>query len=528
MRLFRKRPQRPINPERRGWRGGMHPFWVGLIAGGLAIFVFYLAYSGWNPMDPLGSPGRLLKVQVASGQGLLLKRSPVRFAGVDVGYVTAIDRGPEGTAIISTKLEDNAPPVHADAAAKVRPRTFLEGNYFIDLQPGSPSAPPMADGGTIPIARTSIPVQFDQVVSIFTRDSREQLRTGLRQLGNAFGPDAIKSFNKAQPHFAPGFRYLATAARSFRGTQPHDMSEGIRAVAETNAAIASNLPALDSVVRSFSTVAAALADEQDSLGATIGELANVIRATRPSLSAVDDAIPETRDLIAAARPVLRETPPVVNRSMPFVKQANRLLRPRNLPELTRRLSPAVRTLASFAPDGAATFRELQPIVRCVNDAVVPTLFKEIDDGVLTSGEPVYRELFSSFLGLASASQNFDGNGFEARFHSGFGDNLLQTRIPSVGETLFASAEEPILGSTPELPDEQPPFLDEKSCVGTPAPDLASDVGPPGFVPASKGSTTLDGRTPSQRQLQNAFDSLTQDVEDLKRLKTPLDLKRVLR
>ena len=318
------------------------------------------------------------------------------------------------------------------------------------------------------------------------------------------------------------------SAEAFRGTQPHDMSEALRGVAETNAAIASDLPALDAVVSSFATVAAALADEQDALGATIGELAGVLRTSRPSLSAIDDSIPETRDLIAEARPVLRETPPTVNKSMPFVRQANRLLKKRNLPELARRLGSPVKTLTSFAPDGEATFRALQPIVRCVNDAVVPTLFEEIDDGVLSSGEPVYRELFYSFLGLASASQNFDGNGYETRFHSGFGDNVLQTALPSAGEVLFSSAENPILGSRPKLPDEQPPFLTEKSCVGEPAPDLSSETGPGGFSVASKGSTTLDGDTPSQNQLQEEFDELTGEVEDLKDLKSPGDLKELLR
>jgi hypothetical protein len=380
----------------------------------------------------------------------------------------------------------------------------------------------------VPIARTSVPVQFDQVVGAFTRDTRDDLRIGLRQLGHGFGPDAITSFNRAQPHFAPGFRNLAVSAEAFRGTQPHDMSEALRGVAETNAAIASDLPALDAVVSSFATVAAALADEQDALGATIGELAGVVRASGPSLSAIDDSIPETRDLIAAARPVLRETPPTVNKSMPFVRQANRLLKKRNLPELARRLGPPVKTLTSFAPDGEATFRALQPILRCVNDAVVPTLFEEIDDGMLSSGEPVYRELFSSFLGLASASQNFDGNGYETRFHSGLGDNVLQTSLPSAGEILFASAENPILGSRPKLPAEQPPFLTDKSCVGTPAPDLASETGPGGFSTASKASTTLDGRTPSQNELQRAFDELTSEVKDLKALKSPADLEELLR
>ena len=37
-----------------------------------------------------------------------------------------------------------------DALVKIRPRIFLEGNYFLDLDPGSPSAPELASGDDDP------------------------------------------------------------------------------------------------------------------------------------------------------------------------------------------------------------------------------------------------------------------------------------------------------------------------------------------------------------------------------------------
>ena len=44
-------------------------------------------------------------------------------------------------------------PIHKDATLKIRPRIFLEGNFFVDLQPGTPSAPTIDDGDTIPSRR---------------------------------------------------------------------------------------------------------------------------------------------------------------------------------------------------------------------------------------------------------------------------------------------------------------------------------------------------------------------------------------
>ena len=36
------------------------------------------------------------------------------------------------------ELTDEARPIHSDATMKLRPRLFLEGNYFVDLRPGQP------------------------------------------------------------------------------------------------------------------------------------------------------------------------------------------------------------------------------------------------------------------------------------------------------------------------------------------------------------------------------------------------------
>ena len=59
---------------------------------------------------------------------------------VNVGKVTSIE--PEGDmAKVTFTVDDAGQPIHSDATVEVRPRLFLEGNFFLDLIPGSPSAP---------------------------------------------------------------------------------------------------------------------------------------------------------------------------------------------------------------------------------------------------------------------------------------------------------------------------------------------------------------------------------------------------
>ena len=67
----------------------------------------------------------------------------MRIAGVEVGKVTKVERADKGSdAVMVTMTVGKAGrPIHDDARAKIRPRIFLEGNFFVDLEPGTPGAP---------------------------------------------------------------------------------------------------------------------------------------------------------------------------------------------------------------------------------------------------------------------------------------------------------------------------------------------------------------------------------------------------
>ena len=78
--------------------------------------------------------------------------SPVRIAGVNVGHVVKVE-GQDGTnnAVVTMEVKDTGLPIHKDATLKIRPRILLEGNFFVDLEPGTPAAPTISDGDTIPV-----------------------------------------------------------------------------------------------------------------------------------------------------------------------------------------------------------------------------------------------------------------------------------------------------------------------------------------------------------------------------------------
>ncbi len=460
-------------------RSRLRPEIVGaLVICGL-IASFYLAASKHLPF----TGGNQVHFEFASANQIA-PNAPVRIAGVNVGKVKSIDAGPNHTADVTVSLDDEALPIHTDATARIRPRTFLEGAFFVDVQPGSPSAPELDDGGTIPVTQTSDPVQFDQVLTSLQKPVRDSLRTAVIELGAALSKGGSQAINDTLPQLDPLFRKGAVVTEAFTGTEPHDLSRAIASSSRAAAALAHDRPALGGVVRDFSTVAAALADRQRELGATVSGLDQVMHEAPPTLDAFQVATPPARKLVQASRPLLRRAPSVVNPAIPLAGQVRKLLLPSQLPALVREAGPTVQSLAGASPNGIVTFAGLRPPTSCLLNDVVPTLMTPLDDGALSTGAPNYRELLWSLTGLASASRNFDGNGFQTRYYAGFGDELLTAPFGSPSQRLIGLADQPIAGSRPRKPSVAPPLRPDVPCTQNERPNLEAESGPADFTPKS--------------------------------------------
>ena len=111
--------------------------------------------------------------------------SPVRIAGVNVGKVTKVERAKDSDLVrVTMTLTDEGQPIHDDATAMIRSRIFLEGNFFVDLRPGTPSAPTIDDGDTLPVTQTATPVQLDQLLTALQTGDRENLQDLLKGFGD--------------------------------------------------------------------------------------------------------------------------------------------------------------------------------------------------------------------------------------------------------------------------------------------------------------------------------------------------------
>jgi virulence factor Mce-like protein len=458
-----------------------------------ALVAVWLAFGFPIPFDRKFE----LKAIVESGSELH-SRTPVRIAGVEVGKVKKVERGPGSLATVTMELEQRGLPVHRDAQIKIRPRIFLEGNFFVELSPGTPASPKMKDGGTIPLAQTATPVQFDQILTALRSSNRQDLLDLLEGLGDGLGGGGAEALNASLPDWAPSFARGAQAMEALRGQRPDDLSGMIAESQTVMTALADRREDLADGVTGLARTAGALASRREQLAQSIPEFDALVREARPTFASLNGLFPIARAFVAEARPGIREAPATLRAANPLLTQLQGLLSPAELPRLISAGDPAIRALARLQPHLRDLLARVTPVTDCARRNVIPTLTTVIDDPPLTDGRPrlpVYRELLNGLVGTASSGQNFDGHGPNLRYHSGFGDETFGTgTIPSVGEAVVGVTSEPLLGSRPRYTASIPPYRPDVPCRTQDPPDLNSAETGPAFS-APTGPRVVPRQTP---------------------------------
>jgi virulence factor Mce-like protein len=442
------------------------------------IFSLIFIYGAFTKRVPLVTGYRVKAMLTSSNE--LRRGSPVRIAGIDVGKVVKLEHGPGSTAIATMQLKDSGRPLHKDAEVRIRPRLFLEGGFYIDLRPGSPSAPEIPDDGTIPLGQTTIPVQFDQVLTGgFSRSARDSFQRLLVEAGTALDDGGAQDLGAAQKPSVPALRDLAIVAEAARGIRRHDVSQTVSSVSKITTALASNEEALGGLVTGLARTTEALADEQQALGETVRGLDAVLRHSPAALTAIDRATPAARGLARDLGPALRIAPPVLRGAVRLLDQLDRATRPAEVPRLVSYFKPAVNTLPQLSERLTTLFPLVDPVTDCVRDKALPILEAKIDDGALSSGRPVWQDLAHGLVGVNSGAQNFDANGPNARYLFTAGSDTISLGDFGGLGTLVGTGSEPIAGVRPRWngPAGKPPFMPDKACRDQALVSLKADASP---------------------------------------------------
>ena len=447
---------------------------------GVAVIVITIVatYLGFTKDVPLLNNPYEIKAAFRDTSGIN-NGSPVRIAGIDVGEVTNVEHTRPGarSATVTFSIEDEGRPIYADASAKIRPRIFLEGNFFIELTPGTPRSGELDEGDTIPAEQTAASVQFDQVLKALKSDTRNDLKTVFREVGKAQDAGGAKAFNESLAYQANAYRFTAIVAEALLGERPRDLSTLVReggAVAE-----ALNAPRrLRELVSDFNTTAAAFASRESALTTAIGELPRTLRASTPALDALNDAFPDVRRFARGARPGVRSLGPTVEAALPLVRQLRGLVQDRELGTLARNLRSATPPLAQVADTGRTVLGELRALASCTMNVLVPFGDDKLEDKAFPTHGPVYQDLAKFLPGLAGESRSFDAN---SQYFKVLGTGGAETL--NLGNGLFGTVAEPVVGVNPPPIRRRPPLAPDVPCETQQPPDLRSNPqGPPPSVP----------------------------------------------
>jgi phospholipid/cholesterol/gamma-HCH transport system substrate-binding protein len=459
--------------KRRKHNRRLSPFAAGAVMIALIALASYFAFGGSVPWKS----EHLYRAVLRSGNELQ-SRTPVRIAGVTVGQVKKIERGPGSTAVVTFDLADSGLPLHRDATLKVRPRLFLEGNFFIDLRPGTPTSPTLPDGGTIPLPQTATPVQLDQVLATLRASTRSDLRRFLHELSASMDKGGAAHFHRLVPLLEPALLRTAVATQALQGQRPGDVAGFVRDGERTARALAGRSRQLPRLVGALDITLTTLAERRAAVGQSLVKLNDIAGHAPAAFAALNRLFPTLRAFSIEARPALHALPATLALADPLLVQARGLVSQPELPALLRDLDPAVRTLSTLAPRLQTSLGKLQPITECLRRNAIPTLKSSVIDPPHTTGRPIYREIFDDAVGLASGSQNFTGDGQAVRYHAGFGDQVITTgKVPGLGEPLVGLSSAPLLGSRPRYTAVRPPFRPDVQCITQQPPNLAAETGP---------------------------------------------------
>jgi phospholipid/cholesterol/gamma-HCH transport system substrate-binding protein len=468
------------------------------------ILIFTIGpYLAFTKHVPFTGYGYTLKATFSNGVNISTN-SPVRIAGVDVGKVIEVGRDGDATTVTFT-VSGKGRPIHDDAFAEIRPRIFLEGNFFIDLDPGSPSATEMDSGATIPVSRTSTAVQLDEILTALQSPVRADLSRLLESYGEALtheptaaedatqlpevqGKTGAEGLNGAFFYGGPAGRYSAQVTNAFLGTSPGDLSRLVAGAGRTFGALANREADLQGLIVNFNTLTGALAAQSANLSTTVHRLAPALKATRRSLVSLNATLPPLRAYAIQLRPSVAALPGLIAASKPWIAQARPLLSGKEGGGAARLLAEATPGLAGAAQAGKSnTLPQINRISLCTTKVFVPTGNQTINDRFSTGG-PSYREFFYGLADFSGSTQNFDGNGNYLRVQPGGGSTLLQLQNPKgqfgVDKQGWTHSSTLPLGVQPQL-GGRPPKKPEVRCDSNPVPDLngpLGQVGPASLTP----------------------------------------------
>jgi virulence factor Mce-like protein len=344
------------------------PVLIGAVTVLVMVIGMYLAYISAVGLPFV--PTRQLKVDVADGSDLV-PGNDVLESGFRIGVVSsmkAIRLKGSGVpaAQLTLNLSEKNGKLPVDSTAKILSRSVL-GLKYVNITVGHAHRY-FADGATMPIAQTHVPVRLDQIYNSYNAPTRAAIQQNLVGFGDALTGrgsalnDTFAALPSLLGHLRPVARYLAdpsTELTRFLGAL-NRFTTAVAPVAQTNVALFADM----------ATTFGAISRSRSDLESTIAQSPGTLRVSTRSLEVQQPFLVNFTELgtrLAPATLALRQTLPTLN---PALEAGTRVLgRTPSLDVKLQGVMAALKTLAQAPGTGVAlnalsgTVDVLNPMIR---------------------------------------------------------------------------------------------------------------------------------------------------------------------
>lgn len=280
--------------------------------------------------------GYFVQAEFADAGGLT-KNSDVKIGGVAGGKVTEIELTARDTAKVTMELDEGAFPIGAGAKAASRPVNLL-GEKFVDMDAGDLKRP-QPSGSSIPLERTTRPVELDDVLNMLEPDVRARLRILINEAG--IGMAGRKAdFNAILEQLPPSLDRTGDLVRQF-GEDEATLRTLIERSDRVVASIAREDEDLGKLIDAAAGTFETTVTRRRELGDTVRAAPGALRQLRTTLSDLAGTADELRP--AAAR--LRGAAPQLTATL------------KELPSFAKEAAPALSQVRETAPDLARLGRD---------------------------------------------------------------------------------------------------------------------------------------------------------------------------
>jgi virulence factor Mce-like protein len=340
-----------------------NPVLVGAMTLLVAMVAVFLSYNANNGLPFV--PTKELKMDIASGSDLVAGNE-VREGGFRIGLVqqlTPIElKTGQVAAQLTLQLQKAYGNVPVNSTAAIRPRSAL-GLKYVDLHKGT-SKQVFANGATMPITQTRVPVQFEDVFQAFDAKTRTAIDKNLVGFGDALAGrgsalnDTIASLPSLFGHLTPVAAYLSNPSTQL--TRLVDNLEGFMGTVAPVAGVNAHL------FTDMATTFEAISRDPRALESTIAKSPSTEDVTTNSLKVQRPFLVDLNTLgtqLAPATASLKSALPVIN---PAIEQGTSTLI--RTPPLNSRLQGVMTALQNLAqaPGTNVAINGLQSTVATLN------------------------------------------------------------------------------------------------------------------------------------------------------------------